>query len=95
MRLSEDKMRRMAERVVDELAQRGLVKYTQADPVARSRRVKVVYDLLATDIRTENDIDDEVDKILDSYSRTLKATEADILRLKHKEEIARRRNFEV
>jgi hypothetical protein len=33
--------------------------------------------------------------VLATYSRTLKATERDVLYRKHKEEIARRRQFEL
>ncbi len=95
MRLSEDKIRRVAEQVIDGLEAQGLVKYTTAGTAARSLRVKVVYDLLAADMQTEAEIDIEVDRILQTYSRTLKATEQDILRRKHKEEVAKRRNFEL
>ncbi|GAC1360654.1 MAG: DUF507 family protein [Herpetosiphon sp.] len=95
MRLSEDKVRRIAERVVDELEERGLVRYTTRESTGRALRVKQVYELLEADLKLEADIDDEVDRVLGTYSRTLKATEQDILRRKHKEEIAKRRNFEV
>ena len=95
MRLSEDKVRRIAERVVDEMEQNGLVSYTSKDSAARSDRVKAVYAVITADLRLEQEIDEEVDRVLSTYSRTLKATERDILYRKHKEEIARRRNFEL
>ncbi len=95
MRLSEDKVRRIAERVVDEMEQNGLIAYVRGDAVARSARVKAVYDVIIADLQVENEIDQEVDRVLATYSRTLKATERDILYRKHKEEIARRRNFEL
>jgi hypothetical protein len=95
MRLSEDKVRRLAERVVDELAQRGLVAYVPDNTAARGARVKAVYDVIMADLEVENEIDQEVDRVLATYSRTLKATERDILYRKHKEEIARRRNFDL
>ena len=95
MRLSEDKVRRIAERVVDELEERGLVAYVRNDSAARSARVKAVYDVIIADLQAENEIDQEVERVLATYSRTLKATERDILYRKHKEEIARRRNFEL
>lgn len=95
MRLSEDKARRIAERIVDEMDERDLVSYVRNDPVARSARVKVVYDVIMADLRLEAEIDQEVDRVLDTYSRTLRASERDILYRKHKEEIARRRNFEL
>lgn len=95
MRLSEDKMRRIAERVIDELESRSLVKYTPTTASGRSQRVKVVYDVLVADMKIEAEIDAEVERILETYSRTLKATERDILRRKHKDEVAKRRNYEV
>ena len=95
MRLTEDKVRRIAERVVDGLEERGLVAYVPNDSVSRSARVKAVYDVIMADLQIENEIDQEVDRVLATYSRTLKATERDILYRKHKEEIARRRNFEL
>ena len=95
MRLSEDKVRRIAERVVDEMAGQELVGYVGRDTAARGARVKVVYDIIMADLDIERQIDQEVDRVLDTYSRTLKATERDILYRKHKEEIARRRNFEL
>jgi hypothetical protein len=95
MRLSDDKVRRIAERIIDELEHQDLVSYTQQGPSFRSARVKAVYDLIMADLQTEAEIDREVDRVLDTYSRTLRATERDILYRKHKEEIARRRNFEL
>jgi len=93
MRLSEDKIRRIAERVVDELAERGLVSYTDRMPAARAARVKVIYDVIVADLQSEAEIDAEVDRILATYSRTLKPVEQDVLRRKHKEEVARKRGF--
>ena len=95
MRLSENKVRRIAERVVDEMDAQELLAYTRRDPGARVARVKVIYDIIMADLRLEAEIDEEADRVLGTYSRTLKATERDILFRKHKEEIARRRNFEV
>ncbi len=95
MRLSEDKVRRIAERVVDEMAEQELVGYVGRETAARGARVKVVYDIITADLDIERQIDQEVDRVLDTYSRTLKATERDILYRKHKDEIARRRNFEL
>jgi hypothetical protein len=95
MRLSEDKVRRIAERVVDEMEQRELVSYVRRDPAARSARIKVVYDTIIADLKQEAQIDEEVERVLSTYSRTLRASERDILFRKHKEEIARRRNFDL
>jgi hypothetical protein len=95
MRLREDKVRRIAERVVDEMRERGLLSYTAGDTAARSARVKAVYDIIVADLKAEEEIDQEVERVLATYSRTLKATERDVLYRKHKEEIARRRQFEL
>ncbi len=95
MRLSEDKVRRIAERIVDEMDERELLGYVGRDPAGRSARVKAVYDVIVADLRLEEEIDEEVERVLATYSRTLRATERDILYRKHKEEIARRRNFEL
>lgn len=93
MRLSEDKVRRIAERVVDELAARGLVEYTSRSVDARANRVKAVYNVILADLKAEEEIDAEVDRILATYSRTLRPVEQDVLRRKHKEEVARKRGF--
>ena len=93
MRLSEDKVRRIAERIVDELAEQGLVEYTDRNPAARAARVKAVYQLIIDDLVAEEEIDREVDRILATYSRTLKPVEEDVLRRKHKEDVARKRGF--
>ncbi len=95
MRLSEDKVRRIAERVIDEMQEQGLLSYVGRDISSRSARVKAIYDIIMADLQLEAEIDQEVDRVLATYSRTLRATERDILYRKHKEEIARRRNFEL
>ncbi len=93
MRLTEDKVRRIAERIVDELAERGVVDYTDRNPTARAARVKAVYQVIIDDLQAEQEIDAEVERILATYSRTLKPVEQDVLRRKHKEEVARKRGF--
>ena len=93
MRLSEDKVRRIAERIVDELAEQGLVEYTTPGQNARAARVKTVYAVIIADLQVEEEIDAEVDRILATYSRTLKPVEEDILRRKHKEDVARKRGI--
>ena len=95
MRLSEDKVRRIAERVIDEMQEQGLLSYVGRDISSRSARVKAIYDVIMADLQLEAEIDQEVDRVLATYSRTLRATERDILYRKHKEEITRRRNFEL
>lgn len=97
MRLTEDKVRRIAERLHDELAQRGLLSYKEVRGVkpgeGRAARVKAIYEFIVDDLRQEEEIDAEVEKILGSYSREIRGTERDILFRKHKEEIARRRGY--
>jgi hypothetical protein len=93
MRLSEDKVRRIAERIVDTLSKEGFAGYTDATPDGRASRVKAVYDVIVADLREEEEIDAEVDRILSTYSRTLKPVEQDVLRRKHKDEVARKRGF--
>lgn len=93
MRLSEDKVRRIAERIIDGLAERELVTYTSRSPDARAIRVKAIYNVIMADLQAEDEIDAEVERILGTYSRTLRPVEQDVLRRKHKEEVARKRNF--
>jgi hypothetical protein len=93
MRLSEDKVRRIAERIVDELEAQGLVTYTTHTTEVRALRVQAVYKVINADLAAEAAIDDEVERILSTYSRTLRPVEQDVLRRKHKEEVARKRGF--
>jgi hypothetical protein len=97
MRLSEDKIRRIAERLHDELAKQGLLEYRERPGakagVGRAERVKVIYEYIVADLRLEEEIDAEAEKVLNSYSREIKGTERDILFRKHKEDIARKRGY--
>lgn len=97
MRLTEDKVRRIAERLHDELEGRGLLAYKEApgsrSGEGRAARIKAIYDYIMEDLRQEEAIDEEVERILDSYSRDLKGTERDVLFRKHKEEVARKRGY--
>jgi hypothetical protein len=97
MRLSEDKVRRIAERLHDELEQRGLLAYKDRAASRRGEgragRVKHLYEFIVTDLRREEEIDAEVEQILSSYSREIKGTERDILFRKHKEDIARKKGY--
>ena len=97
MRLSEDKIRRVAERLHDELAQRGMLGYKEragSKPGSgRAIRVKEIYDFIVEDLRKEEEIDAEVERILATYSRDLRGTERDVLFRKHKEEVARKRGY--
>jgi hypothetical protein len=95
MRLSEDKVRRIAERLHDELEERQLVSYKEVTGAkrgeGRAARVKRIYDFIVADLAQEEELDAEVEKILQSYSREIKGTERDILFRKHKEELARKK----
>ncbi len=97
MRLTEDKVRRIAERLHDELQQREMVSYKEpkgAKPgEGRAARVKQIYDYIVADLQKEEEIDAEVERVLDTYSRDIKGTERDILYRKHKEEIARKKGY--
>ncbi len=97
MRLSEDKIRRLAERLHDELEQRELLAYKEArgskPGQGRAARVKAIYDFIVTDLHQEEEIDAEVERILATYSRDLRGTERDVLFRKHKEEVARKRGY--
>jgi len=97
MRLSEDKIRRIAERLHDELEQRGLLAYKEAPGSrrgeGRASRVKQIYEFIIADLQQEEEIDAEVERILASYSRDIKGTERDVLFRKHKEEVARKRGY--
>lgn len=99
MRLTEEKIYRIAERLHDELESRELLYYKDAagvhPQIARSMRIKSIVDFITADLRIEDDIDAEVEKVLDSYQRTLRPAERDVLRRKHKEEIAQRQNYEL
>lgn len=99
MRLTEEKIYRIAERLHDELAERDLLFYKDPAGVhprlARGQRIKAIVDFITADLRIEDEIDAEVEQILDSYQRTLRPAERDVLRRKHKEEIALRRNYEL
>jgi hypothetical protein len=97
MRLTEDKIRRIAENLHDGLEQQGVLEYK--DPrgskpgAGRALRIKEIYDFIVADLRKEEEIDAEVERILDTYSRGLKGTERDVLFRKHKEEVARKKGY--
>ena len=97
MRLSENKVRNIAERLHDELAERELLAYKekpgQKPGTGRAARVKQIYDFIIEDLRREEEIDAEVERILATYSRELRGTERDVLFRKHKEEVARKRGY--
>jgi hypothetical protein len=97
MRLSEDKVRKIAEQLHDGLEQGGLLEYKDprgAKPGSgRALRVKAIYDFIIADLRKEEEVDAEVERILSTYSRELRGTERDVLFRKHKEEVARKMGY--
>ena len=94
MRLSQDKVRRLAERIHDGMEERKLLAYKDArDSKAGALRVKEIYDFIIADLEREAEVDAEVERILASYSREIKGTERDILFRKHKEEVARKKGY--
>src|SRR5215211_4003281 len=97
MRLTEDKIRRIAESLHDGLEQQGMLEYKDArgakPGTGRALRIKAIYDFIIADLRKEEEIDAEVERILDTYSRGLKGTERDVLYRKHKEEVARKKGY--
>ena len=64
-----------------------------ADASTLTSRQKEIYDFIVADLRKEEEIDAEVERILDTYSRGLKGTERDVLFRKHKEEVARKKGY--
>lgn len=97
MRLSQDKVRRVAERLHDEMEQRGMLSYKETPGLkpgtGRAARVKKIYDFIVADLEREAEVDAEVERILNTYSRELKGTERDIMFRKHKEEVARKMGY--
>lgn len=93
MRLSPEKIGRIAERIVDALLEKGAIALSQPDRAGRAALVAAIRDLIIADLRIEEEIDAEVERILASYSRPIVGTERDILFRKTKEELASRRGY--
>jgi len=93
MRLSPDKIGRLAEVVVDALVEKKALRLRRPGQAGRAAVVAVVRDLIAADLRIEEEIDAEAERILASYKRQIVGTERDILFRKTKEEIAARKGY--
>jgi len=93
MRLSTDKIGRIAELVVDALLEKEAVLLQRPGRAGRAALVAAVRDRITADLIIEDEIDAEVERFLDSYSRQIVGTERDILFRKRKEEIADRRGY--
>jgi hypothetical protein len=93
MRLSPEKIGRMAEVIVDALLEKKALKPHRPGKAGRAAVVAAVRDLIAEDLRIEDDIDAEAERVLASYKRQIVGTERDILFRKTKEEIAARRGY--
>ncbi len=93
MRLSPDKIGRIAEVVVDALVGKSAVALRRSGRAGRAALVAAIRDLILSDLRIEEEIDAEAERVLNSYSRKIVGTERDVLFRKTKEEIASRRGY--
>jgi hypothetical protein len=93
MRLSIEKIGRVAEVVVKALLDEKTVTLQRPGRPGQAALVAVIRDLIAEDLVVEDEIDAEVERVLASYSRDIVGTERDILFRKTKEEIASRRGY--
>jgi hypothetical protein len=93
MRLSPDKIGRLAEQVVDALVEKGAITLQRPGKAGRAGLVAAIRDLMMADLRIEEEVDAEAERILGSYKRQIVGTERDILFRKTKEEIAARRGY--
>ena len=93
MRLSPDKVGRLAEQVVDALVAKGAISLQRPGKAGRAGLVAAIRDLVMADLRVEEEIDAEAERILGSYKRQIVGTERDILFRKTKEEIAARKGY--
>lgn len=93
MRLSPDKIGRLGEQVVDSLVEKGAIALRRPGKAGRAALVAAVRDLVVADLRIEEEIDAEAERILATYKRQIVGTERDILFRKTKEEIAARRGY--
>ena len=93
MRLSPEKIGRLAEVIVDALTEKKALTLRRPGKAGRAAAVAAVRDLIAEDLRIEEEIDAEAERVLASYKRQIVGTERDILFRKTKEEIAARRGY--
>lgn len=93
MRLSPEKIGRIAEVIVDALLEKEALMLRRPGRSGRAALVAAVRDLIAADLRIEEEIDAEAERVLASYRREIVGTERDVLFRKIKEEIAARRGY--
>jgi|YNPNPStandDraft_1061719.scaffolds.fasta_scaffold03342_12 hypothetical protein len=93
MRLSPEKIGRIAEVIVDALLEKGALVLRRPGKSGRAALVAAIRDLISADLRIEEEIDAEVERVLASYRRPIVGTERDVLFRKIKEEIAGRRGY--
>ncbi len=93
MRLSTDKVGKLAEVVVDALLAKEALALHRPGKAGRAALVAAIRDLIAADLRVEEEIDAEAERVLATYKRQIVGTERDILFRKTKEEIAARRGY--
>ncbi|MEZ4387601.1 MAG: DUF507 family protein [Candidatus Krumholzibacteriia bacterium] len=91
MRLSPNKIEYLADRIVTMMQEDGKIHLT-----AHVETVwKTVADTIFANMRAEQDIEDEVDKLLEQHRGEIRTMEMDVsdLRRKFKREVARKRGF--
>ncbi len=93
MRLTPEKIGRIAEVIVDALLEREALVLRRPGRSGRAALVAAIRDLIVSDLRLEEEIDAEAERVLASYRRQIVGTERDILFRKIKEEIAARRGY--
>lgn len=91
MRLSPNKIEYLADKIVTMMQENGQIHLTShVDTVW-----KTVADTIFANMREEQDIEDEVDKLLETYKSQIRTQEMDVgeLRRKIKREVAKKRGF--
>jgi hypothetical protein len=88
-----EKIGQIAEVVVETLLEKGVLALNRPGRRGQAALVATIRDLIADDLRIEDTIDAEVERVLASYSRQIVGTERDILFRKTKEEISQRRGY--
>ena len=91
MRLSQDKVRDLADRIVSAMAAHPKVRLQTSEEALRVLVGSVILD----DLREEAEIEAEADGLLTQYARQIEKGDLDVhaLRSKFKQELARKRGF--
>lgn len=93
MRLSEDRIQFIANQIAKELIEKKLIKYGGSTIVLEAEISKVILE----DLRIEDDIDKEVVEMIGKMKRQIPPGSAEwsAIYAEKKEEIARRRNYQL